>query len=308
MYNKDTFDAAGVDYPPHQYGETYADGDAWTYDKMVEIGKKMSLDANGNDANSPAFDGKNMKQWGWAGWDWFNNVEYAAKFGDEPGTIVSLDKRKSLLNTQQYKDAVKFNKDTMWTWHVRATGEQSGAFYDQAGDPMGSGMVGMWEIHTWIKYAWDSWQQSFSFDIAAVPSQNGKVLTLIDADTFVMPKSGKNKDQAWEVIKWMFENDMLKRLTDNYGCLPADQELADGWVGEMTAKYPGINHQIFIDGLDYGEAVNHESWRPEYTKINDAVAAAMDQINTGQNLDVDAVMAEADKEVQALLDEYWKSR
>jgi multiple sugar transport system substrate-binding protein len=309
LYNKDIFDAAGVDYPPHNYGEPYADGDAWTYDKMVEIAKKMSLDANGNDANSPAFDGKNMKQWGWAGWDWFNNVEYAAKFGEEPGTIVSLDKRKSLLSTEQYKNAVKFNKDTMWTWHVRATGEQAGAFYDRAGDPMGSGMVGMWEIHTWIKYAWDSWQQSFNFDIAAVPAgPTGKVLTLIDADTFVMPKSGKNKDQAWEVIKWFFERDMLKRLTDNYGCIPADADLAAGWVGEMEAKYPGINHQVFIDGLDYGETTNHESWRPEYTKINDAVAKAMDQINTGQNLDVDAVMAEADKEVQALLDEYWKNR
>jgi multiple sugar transport system substrate-binding protein len=308
FYNKDIFDAAGVDYPPHKFGEPYADGEPWNLNKMVEIARKMSLDANGNDANSPAFDPKNMKQWGWNGWDWMG-IQYAAKFGDAPGTSVSTDHKQSLLRSQQYKDAVTFNKDTMFTWHIRATGEQVGAFYDRAGDPMGSGMVGMWEIQSWIRYAWDSWLQSFSFDVAAVPANNdGKILTLVHADTFVMPKSGKNKDQAWEVIKWFFERDMLKRLTDNYGCIPADAELAAGWVGEMEAKYPGINHQAFIDSLNYTEQVNHESWKPQYTKINDTVGTALEQIHSGQNLDVDSVLSNADKEVQTLLDEYWKNK
>ena len=39
--------------------------------------------ASGNDANSPAFDAKNMKQWGWDGWDWMNLGDYAQKFGEE---------------------------------------------------------------------------------------------------------------------------------------------------------------------------------------------------------------------------------
>lgn len=309
MYNKDLFDAAGVEYPPHEFGAPYADGDKWTYDKMVEIAKKLSLDANGNDANSPAFDPTNMVQWGWAGWDWFNNIEYAAKFGDEWGGLVSSDYRKSLLATKQYKDALTFTKQTMWDWHIRATGEQSGAFYDQAGDPMGSGMVGMWEIHSWMKYAWPSWSQSFSFDLAAVPEgPNGKIISMVDADTFVIPKSSKHPDEAWEVVKWFFENDQLKRLTDNYGCLPADAELAAGWVAEMTAQFPDVDHQVIVDALDYVETKNHEGWRPQYTKINDVVANASGKISSGENLDVDAVLEEADKEVQALLDEYWSSR
>lgn len=308
-YNMDIFDAAGVEYPPHKYGEAYADGQPWTLDKMVEIAKKMSLDANGNDANSPAFDPKNMKQWGWDGWDWFNNMEFAAKFGDEPGRLVSLDNKKSLFGTKQYKDAMTFHKDTIWTWHIRANAEQSGAFYDKSGDPFGSGMVGMWEIHTWMKYAWESWNKSFAWDLAAVPAgPNGKQLSLVDADTFVIPKSSKNKDAAWEVIKWFYEPAQLKVLIDNYGCMPADKDLAATWVSDLKAKYPDIDAQVYVDALDYIEKVNHESWRPQYTKSNDIAAKALDQINTGTNLDVNAVMDEADKELQALLDEYWKSK
>lgn len=309
MYNKDLFDAAGVDYPPHEFGAPYADGEKWDYNKMVEIAKKLSLDANGNDADSPAFDPDNMVQWGWDGWDWFNNIEYAAKFGDEWGGLVSSDYRKSLLATQQYIDALTFTKNAMWDWHIQATGEQSGAFYDQAGDPMGSGMVGMWEIHSWMKYAWSSWAQAFNFDLGAVPEgPNGKIISMVDADTFVMPKSSKHPDEAWEVVKWFFENDQLKTLTNNYGCLPADSELAAGYVADMTAQFPNVDHQVIIDALDYVETKNHEGWRPEYTKINDVVTNASGMISSGENLDVVAVMTAADTEVQALLDEYWAGK
>ena len=31
FYNRDLFDAAGLPYPPHAYGEPYADGDEWTF-------------------------------------------------------------------------------------------------------------------------------------------------------------------------------------------------------------------------------------------------------------------------------------
>ena len=55
-YNRDLFDEAGLDYPPHTYGEAYADGDAWTVEKMEELAMLLTVDENGNDATSPDFD------------------------------------------------------------------------------------------------------------------------------------------------------------------------------------------------------------------------------------------------------------
>ena len=58
FYNKDMFDAAGIDYPP-----TSAD-EAWTWDEFVEVAKQLTLDANGNNAASPDFDPDSIVQYG----------------------------------------------------------------------------------------------------------------------------------------------------------------------------------------------------------------------------------------------------
>jgi multiple sugar transport system substrate-binding protein len=310
FYNMDVFDAAGVEYPPHKFGEKYADGSAWDYNKVIEISKKMSLDANGNDANSPAFDAKNMKQWGWDGFDWMQNWEdYAQKFGPDNGTGVSQDFRTALFTTQTYKDSLSWVKDAIYTHHIQANSEQAGAFYDQSGDPFGSGMVGMWEIQSWMKYAWDSWDKAFSWDVAAIPTgPNGKIISVTDADTFVIPKSSKHKDEAWEVIKWFYENENLKQLIDNYGCIPADKDLAASWATDTGTKYPNVDLQVFLDALDYTDWPNHEAYHPQYAKIHDAETKGFDSMNTGKNLDVNAICEEVQKEAQALLDEYWKNK
>jgi len=310
FYNTDLFDAAGVEYPPHKWGDKYADGTDWTYDKLVEIAKKLTIDANGNDANSPAFDPKNIKQFGWDGWDWMNVFDVAKKFGAENGTGVSTDGRKSLLMTPEYLAAATWIKDTIWTWHIRANSEQAGAFYDKAGDPFGSGLVAMWEIHSWMSYAWPSWTKAFNWDIAADPNVVGQpIISIVDADTAVMPKSSKNQEAAWEVMKWFYENKQLAQLIANYGCLPADKDLSKSWVTDRKAENPNVDYQVFIDAMAYTtESPNHEAWKPNYTKINDVISKAFEQINTGQNLDVQAVFGAADKEVQALLDDYWKNK
>jgi len=45
FFNRDLFDAAGVDYPPQTFGEPYADGDPWDVDKLREIAMLLTLDA-----------------------------------------------------------------------------------------------------------------------------------------------------------------------------------------------------------------------------------------------------------------------
>ncbi len=165
----------------------------------------------------------------------------------------------------------------------------------------------MWENHTWMSYAYAGWDQAFKWNVGAVPQgTNGKVTVIVDADTAVIPAQAKNPDESWEVMKWLFEPEQYKVLIDNYGCLPADKELVKTWVSDMTAKYPGVNFQIFVDGLEYLEtSPNHEAWKPEYNKINDIMTNAVGQIQAGTNTDVQAVMQDANTQVQKLLDDYW---
>jgi len=171
---------------------------------------------------------------------------------------------------------------------------------------MGSGLVGMWEVNSWMGYAWPAWSEKFAWDVAAVPAgPNGVVLDLVDADTAVIPAASKNPDEAWEVMKWFFEPEQYKVLIDNYSCLPADTEIMSTWKSDQEAKYPGVDFQVFFDALNYLEKYNHESWKPDYSKVNTELTKAHDFIMTGENLDVQAVAKDANTAVQAIIDAYW---
>jgi multiple sugar transport system substrate-binding protein len=56
MYNKDLFDQAGVPYP---------DPNTWlTWDEIIELGKQLTFDLDGNTPNDPGFNPGRVKQYG----------------------------------------------------------------------------------------------------------------------------------------------------------------------------------------------------------------------------------------------------
>jgi multiple sugar transport system substrate-binding protein len=303
-YNSDLFDAAGVQYPPHQFGAKYADGSAWNVDKVVEIAKKLTLDGAGNNAGSAAFDNKTIKQFGWDGWDQMYLGDFAQQFGPVPGNNVNSDQTKVLFTDPAYVDALTFTKKAVWDYHIQPNSTEHGAF-DKAGDPLGSGLVAMWEIQSWMGSAYDSWDKSFNWDVAAIPSVGtNKIVSPTDADTLEISKTSKHKDQAWEVMKWIFQKDILKRLTNIYSCIPADKDLAATWKTDMSTRYPKVDFQVFIDALNYSDvSPNHEKFTtPVAPQIQDIINKAVDLVMSGKNLDVNAVLNDAQKESQALLD------
>jgi multiple sugar transport system substrate-binding protein len=303
FYNEDIFDAAGLDYPTHKFGDS-----AWTYDKLVELAAELTLDENGNNANSPDFDWESTVQWGWDGLSWNGLNEYPRKFGGSP-LGMSEDMKTAQMNAPAWVEAAQWMADNVWKRHIRATGEQSGAFYDVAGDPFGSGMVAMWECHSWMAYAFQDWTDSLNWDMAAVPAgPNGDISAEIDADTFAIPKSSKHSKEAWEVAKWLAQPDIMLRLTANWGGIPARKSLADTWRAEMETKYPHPDFQVFFDSIEYLDAPNHEAWTAAGTQGADAIGTAADLILTGENTNVQEVLDNLNKEVQGYLDEYWASK
>jgi multiple sugar transport system substrate-binding protein len=306
FYNEDLFDAAGVDYPPKVHEDSYADGDDWTYAKMVEVAKQLTIDSNGNNADSPAFDWESTVQWGWNGWDWMHPKEWVGKFGGRT-TGVSEDGQTALQNSDGWVDCWEFAKDVIWTDHVRATGEQGGAFYDVAGDPMGSGMVGMWECHSWMAWAYGSWTEAFNWNVAANPNAEGfPIVAPMHADTFVMLKTAQHKDAAWEAIKWMFEPEILNRLCKNWGAIPAHLDLGAGWVDSMKADYPDVDFEVFLKSADYLDMPSHESWTPDWNRVHDACDSAWGLVSSGENTNVQEVLDNLAAECQGYIDEWWE--
>ncbi len=301
FYNEDLYDAAGVEYPPHQFG-----AEGWTYDALLEKAKLLTLDSNGNNATSPDFDPANIVQFGWDGWDWFGPSDVIMKFGG-PLKGMSEDYKTVDLSTPQVTKAYQFVYDSVWTHYVRPNGEQVGALF--ADDPMSPGIVANWEIQSWIEYAYSTWTEAFNWDIAAVPSQDGLIQAQADFDIFTITKSSKHPQQAWEVAKWLLEPAQMKRLATSYGCIPARKSLAADWLSEKQEAYPGVDFQVVIDAMAYADfPVNHEGWTPAFNQVVDSFTNLEQSILASKDANVAELLKTAQGEIQGYLDEYWKSK
>ena len=68
FYQRDMFDEADLEYPPHVYGEPYVlDGEEveWDMDAMWEVAKRLTVDVNGNTPNDADFDPTQIEQYGY---------------------------------------------------------------------------------------------------------------------------------------------------------------------------------------------------------------------------------------------------
>jgi multiple sugar transport system substrate-binding protein len=296
-YNADLFDAAGVDYPPHQYGDA-----TWTYDKVAEIARKLTLDTAGNNADSPDFQWEDTSQWGWAGWG--GQFQMVVEHWGANPLGMSKDYKTAEFTDPRWVEASQWYYDSIWTWHIRPTEDQNSPY---SWDTFSAGKSAMLENFSWQSWAWGDWQGSFKWDVAAVPmGPHGDVVSPTNADVMAIPAKAKHPDQSWEVIKWMSQPDVMNRLCKIYGCVPARKSLADGWVADRSAEYPGVDFQVFINSIEHLDAnPNVESWMPNWSDVFDAIGTFDSGMQTGEVTNIQDALNTLDTSVQAILDTYW---
>ncbi|MCR5442562.1 MAG: extracellular solute-binding protein [Sphaerochaetaceae bacterium] len=308
FYNEDIYDRAGLDYPPEEWGT--AD---WTYDKLYEQARQMTLDMWGSDANDPDFDMDNVTQYGYDGTDWSPWRAWVGKFFDENGKSVALgmtdDYKTATMNSPEWIKAFSELERMIYKEKVRPRSDAAaGASLFGDADPLGSNRLGVWETFSWMSYAFESWDANFSWNIGAIPSMDGHVVSATNIDTFVMCRSAKHPDEAWEVYKWLFSDKVYSRLNHNYGGIPAMKNLQAQWLDEQKAERPNINWQVLLDAGAYADNPNNESWVPGYSEVWNEMEFAMASIISGLYDTPEQVAEDLNDEVQDILDEYWASK
>lgn len=301
-YNKSLFEAAGVDEVPHVWNDAN-----WTFDKLVEVGRQLTLDSKGNSADKTGFDPTDVVQWGYDE-SWMDFAGLARQFGATSATGVSDDYKTSLFDDPAYAARAQWMSDSIWKHYFVASAEMAQEAFSLANDPFASGMVAMWHCHTWMMgevYA----QLEFAWDIGAVPKgPTGVVSAQVDADTFVMAAAGKQQDAGWEVAKWCCSPGILERFALTWGSVPARLSGKEIFLQSLKEKFPGVDEQALLTAIDYGDVPNHEAWKPQPAKVGDAVGAAMDRVLLGEERDCALIMQDLDKTVQGYLDEYWAQK
>jgi multiple sugar transport system substrate-binding protein len=303
FYNKDAFDAAGLEYPTHDYNDT-----SWNIDALREMAMQLTLDANDNTPNDPDFDPATIKQWGYAD-TWADARGQLTMFGaPTEGRPTTDDYKTATFNSPEWLWGAQWVHDGVHKDHFIPDAAGQGAIDADTGDPFGGGHVAIWNSHTW--YMSEGLNElPFKYDIAPLFfNQDGERIARIHADLFTMPKTAKNKDAAWEVMKWLVAPEQIVDVCKIYGCLPARQSAQEAYLNYMKERYPGIDYDVIFTAIDYLDDPNHESWVPEWGKVNDTLNNALTTLYGEPELDVQELMNTTNEDMQKILDEYWAAR
>jgi multiple sugar transport system substrate-binding protein len=303
FYNKDAFDAAGLAYPPSDYNDK-----SWNIDSMREMALKMTLDESDNTPADAAFDPAKIKQWGYAD-TWTDMRGQLTMFGAPSiGRPTSADYKTAEANSPEWMFGAKWLHTGIHVDHFMPDAAGQGAIDAATGDPFGGGHVAMWYSHTW--YMSEGLNDlPFKFGIAPLFfNQNGERIARVHADLFTMPKNTKNKDAAWEVMKWLVSPEQIVEVCKVYGCLPARQSAQAAYLAYLQERFPGQEYDVIFTAIDYLDDPNHESWVPDWGKVGDTLNNAQSTIYTDPAVDVEALMNTTNEDVQKLLDEYWANQ
>ncbi len=216
FYNKDMFDAAGLDYPP-------ADG-SYTYDDLREWAAKLTLDKSGHDASDPAFDADQIEQYGY-----FNYAAAPIEPGYGPvlaafgGGILGGDERNvCTAESEGTVEGFQWLQDVMWQDHSAITPQL------QQEEPGAArwvrGQVAMQQGSHEQVAAVQAQNPELNYGIAALPAGPAGNATLAQIHIWAMSDKSEVKDAAWEFIHYMATDGAGKQMA----LIPAYQDVAEG--------------------------------------------------------------------------------
>ncbi|MBM3134955.1 MAG: extracellular solute-binding protein [Chloroflexi bacterium] len=279
-YNKALFDEAKLPYPPHKVGEKYQ-GKDWNLDTFTELARKLTVDKNGNDATSAKFDPKNIKQFGFFE-QWTDARGIAAFFLG--GLPYDVNNPKNAVIPDAWKQAWKWYYDGVWKNNFMPNADYQGSDLLAKGNPGSSGNVAMWWSHTWYTCCFDL--AKTKWDIAVVPTINGKITAKLHGDTFAIMKASKNPKVAFKVLSKMIVDKDLYVL---YGGMPAIVADRPDFFAALDKKAAPnkVDWTVAEEMLKYPDLPNHEAWLPNMVKANDLFSAFRTKMDQTPGLDMD---------------------
>ena len=240
-YNKDMFDAAGVDYPP-MTADT-----AWTWDEFVEVAKQLTLDSNGNTPNDAGFDKNSIVQYGcmienltWQLEQWV--VSNGGGFYSADGSAVTITDPAAIEAIQAVADLYLVHNVAPLSTGLTDDGVQRSLL---------AGNVAMTTNGTWGIGAFLAGGE-INYDIGVLPYMKQKV-TIATGGPAVVFSQTEYPEESKEFIKWYSSPD------NNWGLIGAgiwcptlesyytDPALTDKWLNNPNFAPLSDAKSILVD-------------------------------------------------------------
>ena len=292
-YNKKLFDEAKLPYPPHKVGELY-NGKPWDLAAFQDLAMKLTVDKNGNDATNSAFDPASVTQFGFF-IQWTDGRGIGTFFGG--GLPFDPADPTTAIIPSNWAAAWKWYYDGIWKYHFMPNQDYQNSDQFNKGNLFASGNVAMSWVHTWYTGSFD--KSKMSWDIAVMPSVNGKTTAKLHGDTFVLAKEGKHQDVAFKVLTALAT---APELFVVYGGMPAtlaDRPAFFAALDKQSAPNK-IDWTVAQEMLKYPDLPNHEAWMPNMAKADNLFQGFRALMDQTPMLDVDAAIAKLKSDLDAV--------
>ncbi len=265
-YSKDHFDKAGLAYPP-------ADG-SYTWDDLREWAKKLTLDVNGNDANSSSFKPEDIRQWGFYTWP-FTPAGYEPILLAFGGSTMSVpDGRRCNLEHPDSIRAFQFIQDLIWKDHCAVTPQ---ADQENAGKyRFAAGEVSMLSGAHWMTTIINDQNPSLRNDVAAMPRGKAGNASVVHVHGWGVYSGSQAKDLAWHFVKYVSTDGAGPEM----GLIPAYKDFALSDLFLKRPNEPEHLREAFLDPAGWPLCMQPSMFNERFAEITgqDGMAPALEAI------------------------------
>ncbi len=295
FYNKDAFAEAGLDAPPTK------PEDAWTWEQFVEVAKKLTIDANGNNALSPDFDKDNIAQYGFYMDFWSgpfealflrNNTQYFPNQGNVTG-----------INTPAFNEVLQKAADLINVHHVMPSPTTAKSMPAPAVSLQSRRYAivldGQWVCNDFAP------SEGLNYGIGVIPKMTSTTAVYSGA-LGVLFSASKHKQEAWDLLKHITNPESSLELFRDGLWMPnlkayyTDDDKISMWASLSRARVEGYR-DVLVDPIVNDSQVTSEVYVKNFNDINDILFPALDQVWVGKKT-VDEVMAEIMPKLEPLLE------
>ncbi len=227
FYNKNLFQAAGVDVPPSDWAD-----ETWTWDAFLE----KAIAVTNVDKNQYGFQVKaGFRFW----WVWITA---------NGGNFFSDDGSACVLNSPESVEALQFLADLIHVHKVAPTMDVASEL--SSGSLFEAGVTAMEPYFPAIGYMRSHIGDKFDWDVAPHPAGKAGKSCAGGGTGTMIAANAPHPEEAWEFLKFMISHDAVEKWTEVMGIVPPLKSVADSDVF-LTPGQPPEHIKVFTDGAPF---------------------------------------------------------
>lgn len=267
-YNKELFDAAGVEYPSED----------WTWDDMVAAAEKLTDEANGVYGIAAGYNDQGC---------FYNTVPLTG------GYILNDDKSASGFSLPETKEGIKIWVDLIdkGLSPTQASLTENADYIQFMSGKIAMMFAGDWYAATFVQ------DEEFAkkCDVQYLPKINGKRTSVIHGKANCISASSENQEIAWKWVEYLASQEANEILGKSGAAIPS----YTGCAKLYFEQYPDYNMGIFADeaeNMSYPYPASKTSAEWGDIMFNQLVSAYSQEISVDEACDniaaeMDALLA-----------------